>query len=93
MNINETLAERERSYGDFENFSMVAKMLKQIIRNEIEDCEDLPGQWEDYFTESLEMIIHKIVRIINGDPYHMDSWRDIAGYATLVVNILEKNEP
>ncbi len=33
---------------------------------------------------ALEMIAHKIARIINGNPSHVDSWHDIAGYATLI---------
>ena len=39
--------------------------------------------------ESLEMIQHKIARILNGDPNYSDSWHDISGYATLVENMLE----
>ena len=34
--------------------------------------------------EALDMIAHKIGRIINGDPDYADSWDDIAGYAKLV---------
>lgn len=30
------------------------------------------------------MIVHKIGRILNGDPNYADSWHDIAGYATLI---------
>ena len=30
------------------------------------------------------MILHKIGRILNGDPNYADSWHDIAGYAKLV---------
>jgi hypothetical protein len=36
----------------------------------------------------LDMICHKIGRIINGDPDYADSWHDIAGYAQLVANRL-----
>lgn len=38
--------------------------------------------------EALEMIQHKIGRILSGNPNEPDHWRDIAGYATLVENIL-----
>ncbi len=41
-------------------------------------------------TEALEMICHKIARIINGDSDYADSWVDIAGYATLVANRLNE---
>jgi hypothetical protein len=34
--------------------------------------------------ESLDMIQHKISRILNGDPNIVDSWADIAGYAHIV---------
>lgn len=38
--------------------------------------------------EALEMIAHKVGRILNGDPNYDDSWIDIAGYATLVAKRL-----
>ena len=40
--------------------------------------------------ESLEMICHKIARILNGDPNYIDNWTDIAGYAVLVEQELRK---
>jgi hypothetical protein len=42
------------------------------------------SQWE-----ALEMIAHKIGRIVNGDPDYADSWIDIAGYAKLVADELQ----
>ena len=39
--------------------------------------------------EALDMIFHKIGRIINGDPDYVDSWVDIAGYAKLVADRLQ----
>ncbi len=41
-------------------------------------------QWE-----ALEMIIHKVGRIVNGNPDKIDHWIDIAGYAKLVAMRLE----
>ncbi len=40
--------------------------------------------------EALDMNAHKVARILNGDPDYSDSWRDIAGYATLVADRLDK---
>ena len=34
--------------------------------------------------ESLEMLAHKVARILNGNPDYVDSWHDVSGYATLV---------
>jgi hypothetical protein len=39
--------------------------------------------------EALDMICSKMARIMNGDPNYVDSWEDIAGYATLVANRLK----
>jgi hypothetical protein len=37
----------------------------------------------------MTMIVHKLARIVNGDPNYGDSWRDIEGYAKLVADRLE----
>jgi len=42
-----------------------------------------------YQKEAVEMILHKIGRIVCGDPDYIDSWHDIAGYAKLVEDILD----
>ena len=36
--------------------------------------------------EALEMIVHKIARIVNGDPNYIDNWIDICGYSKLVID-------
>lgn len=51
----------------------------------------LTDNWEllqPFQVEALEMIAHKIGRILNGDPNYDDSWVDIAGYAKLVADRL-----
>lgn len=83
--VNETLAERGTKYGPFKNHAKIVQNLKFCMRIEV--------GWErlDYDQmEALEMIAHKIGRILNGDPSYDDSWRDIAGYAMLVCNRLTK---
>ena len=37
-------------------------------------------------SEALDMILHKIGRIVAGDATFKDHWVDIAGYATLVAD-------
>jgi hypothetical protein len=81
--INETLSTRATTHGDFTDNSYVMQHLKTFLR-------DHPG-WEklsDPQCEALDMICHKIGRILCGDPHFPDHWHDIAGYATLVENIL-----
>ena len=41
--------------------------------------------------ESLEMIAHKISRILNGNPNNHDSWIDIAGYAKIVAERIHRD--
>jgi hypothetical protein len=36
------------------------------------------------------MIYTKAARILSGSPYHRDHWRDIVGYAQLVLEYLDK---
>ena len=85
--IKAMLAGREARYGSFEGHAEISQRLKKVI------CfhaafDDLEADQK----EALEMIAHKIARILNGDPNYADNWIDIAGYATLVANRLEKED-
>ncbi len=86
--IAATLAERRSQHGPFRVHAQVSQRLKNII------FEDSGKTNAELLTavqrEALEMIAHKIGRIIAGDPNHIDHWCDIAGYATLVANDLEE---
>jgi len=91
--IQDTLKERGTRYGDFKNHADISQEIQNAIARGIQNREDNMdvGDVEPYMLEALTMFAHKIGRIVNGDFYYDDSWRDIAGYATLVVNELEKN--
>ena len=39
--------------------------------------------------ECLEMLAHKIGRMLNGDPHYGDNFRDASGYSKLVADRLE----
>jgi hypothetical protein len=47
-------------------------------------CETGWDRLNDVQREAVEMILHKVGRIISGDPNVHDHWDDIAGYAKLV---------
>lgn len=85
--IDATLAEREKRYGDYGAKCCVIQALKGEMRATQGWHELTPDM-----RESLEMIQHKIGRILTGDPYYHDSWHDIVGYAKLVADRLEKKE-
>jgi len=87
MSIENILDERGLKYGKFKDHAFVAQSLKAIITVELmKRSKNLSCDQ----TEALEMICHKIARIINGDSDYADSWVDIAGYATLVANRLNE---
>lgn len=77
------ITERGSRYGKFKDGAEIMQELKDVMR-EVGGWHNLtPSQ-----REALDMIQHKIGRILNGDPTYDDSWKDIAGYATLIVNEL-----
>lgn len=86
-NINEMLDGRANRYGTFIGHANISQYLKDAMRR-LEKWDSLVDDQK----EALEMIQHKIARILNGDPTYADNWIDIAGYATLVANRLEKEE-
>jgi hypothetical protein len=57
------------------------------MKNAIRMCNN--SELEDDQIEALDMIASKIARIVNGNPDHVDSWVDIAGYAQLVADRLQ----
>jgi Domain of unknown function (DUF6378) len=88
--VNTTLQERGSKYGPFIGHAQVTQDLKRVITNALSDRgKDLIEDQQ----EALDMICHKIGRIVNGDANYDDSWRDIAGYAMLVCNRLTDKGP
>lgn len=86
-NINETLDQRQGSYGSFDVQCKVAQGIKRSMQGST-NWDNL----EDYQKEALEMIATKVSRILNGDHLYIESWRDISGYATLVVQTLTETD-
>jgi len=81
--VDNTLTERGNRYDPFDEHAKITQNLKRVMRAH-------PGwaRLSDAQKESLEMIVHKIGRILNGDPNYADNWHDIAGYAGLVDKLL-----
>ena len=84
--VAETLKARGDKYGTFVGHASITQTLKRAIY----DHAKAHGKtFRDDQIEALDMICHKIGRIVNGDPDYADSWVDIAGYAKLVSDRLE----
>ena len=85
MNIEKILQDRNATHGDFREGAKISQHLKKVV-----------GTYGEHLTpthrESLDMIMHKVARLLNGDPMHMDTWTDIIGYATLAVEDIEASK-
>lgn len=85
--IAATLEQRGKQYGEFKDHAAISQGLKRVMYGR--SFEAL----SDDKKEALEMIMHKVARILNGDPEYKDNWHDIVGYAKLVDDSLEaKND-
>ena len=86
--VADVLAARGLRYGVFKNHAALAQALKDIVFH----TKTRKYYKEKDQVEALEMICHKIARIVNGDENYADNWVDIAGYAKLVADRLTKGE-
>jgi hypothetical protein len=86
VDVDETLDTRAMSYGKFKDGAALMQGIKRQMANHAQkhDKTFADDQWE-----ALEMIVHKIGRIVNGNPDVVDHWVDIAGYAKLVSDRLQ----
>lgn len=86
QSVDDVLAERGARYGAFVGHAEVTQTLKRVISYQLALRKKTLA---DDQQETLDMICHKVGRIINGDPDYADSWVDIAGYAKLVSDRLQ----
>ena len=80
------LSERGSRYGTLMGNATISQGLKEILHNST-NWEAMPPDMK----EALHMIVHKISRIVEGDFEYDDSWIDISGYSTLIVERLHKD--
>ena len=83
-NVVQVLGERGNDYGDYASKAQFVQGVKYLMRK--------GPSWNAMdadMRESMEMIAHKMGRVVYGDSNYADSWIDIAGYAKLVADRLE----
>ena len=80
LTIEQTLADREATHGDFSDVAAYAQLMKEILRNSTGYRRMADAQ-----REACEAWLAKTARIMAGDVDHIDHAHDIAGYATLYV--------
>ena len=77
------LLKRGEVYGEFQGHAELSQSLKAVMIS--------APKWallSFEMREALEMVQHKIARILNGDCNYKDSWVDIEGYVKLVTQKL-----
>lgn len=92
MNVVDLKA-RDASHGVYRDRARVAQMFKNAVRKAlIERGNRGQPSLSSSMVESLDMITHKMSRIIVGDPFNPEHWEDIVGYATLVLSEIEEDQ-
>lgn len=86
MVIEKILEERSKTHGVFFDNASTSVALKRKMRLTKFWGRLMPDQ-----EEALDCIMAKVSRILTGNPEHIDSWEDIAGYATLVADRLKED--
>ncbi len=84
--IEQILEERGNRYGEFAEHARITQEIKDTLVSgqSWDDCSDSQR-------EALEMIAHKLGRIVNGDPDYDDSWIDIIGYSQLIIDEIQED--
>jgi hypothetical protein len=97
--LDQTLQERGNRYGTFMSHAQITQNLKELFRGNLgvskEVRDTVRFRWDVMHAdqrEALDMLAHKVGRILNGDPHYADSWVDIAGYTKLVADRLLEDE-
>lgn len=84
--ITTILTQRGSRYGTFTGHAKVTQDFKRLLKKHLNDRDKVLA---DDQQEALEMIFHKIGRIVNGDENYDDSWVDVGGYSKLVADRLQ----
>ena len=82
---DELIKDRGSEYGDFCTQANIAQGLKMFVRNGI--------SWSSMGNskkEAIDMCLHKISRIVNGNHSNIDSWQDASAYLQLIVKEITK---
>ena len=80
--MDNLIDQREQTHGDYATTARFAREFKSVVEREA------VSKLTAVQRESLDLICTKIARILSGKANDADHWRDIAGYAQLVLREL-----
>lgn len=81
--VESIISDRAKTHGDFRDVARVSQEMKDVARSG-PNWATMPA----YVCEEVDMILHKLARVLCGDPLFLDHHDDIAGYATRVASII-----
>ena len=87
VDINKLLEQRRKTHGRYELGTAISYGIKDAIRRL--SNEMVLDEYKIMTMETLDMLAHKIARIISGSV-NKDDWVDIAGYSQLMINYIER---
>jgi len=87
--VKNTLAERKASYGPYDVGVKIKVDLLKVVKQAFLEHHgyDLPDQEEGYFWD----VLNKLSRLAV-NPWHKDSWHDLAGYALRIEEFTKDGE-
>jgi hypothetical protein len=84
VTTEDVLHVRGKTHGDYKEQGAFADKLKKVLEGG-RNWDALDGAQRD----ALSMVMVKVSRILHGNPNERDHWRDIAGYSTLIAQMVE----
>src|SRR5882757_1556156 len=90
--IESLVRSRDSEYGKYDRMAQLTVALNDIFYAHMQKYNsNRKALLTDSQTVAIHMIFLKLSRIGNGNPDNIDSWKDIAGYAKLVADELQKD--
>lgn len=80
FDVDALIEERSNTHGDYMVNSEITWTIKEALHRGAHYDSMHPAM-----KETLDMVAHKMHRIVNGDPFFKDHWVDMTGYPHLVV--------
>lgn len=87
FDLSSLLVDRAKTHGNYHDHADCTQKLKDIMRDTV--------RWPTLDVrqrETLDMVAHKIGRVLAGNSNHLDHWDDIMGYTKLVADALRSGE-
>lgn len=76
---------RDEKHGGLTLVGLTSQRLKEVMRSGRNH-----SVLHDSEKEALDMIAHKIARILHGaDPHNREHWEDVAGYALAAMRAMQ----